>query len=565
MKKIKLFWITCLTICCSFSALVSVAQDFDELNDKADDEYKAERYQSAIDLVTRAINMKENSRSYFIRADCRFSMKDYEAALTDYNTAISNYSNYYTTDKYRGRLYYWRARSKQKLSKWEDAITDFNSCFAWNYDEPGYAYWNRGNCYYELKKYQLADDDYAKGIDRISKSDELAKLYKYRGDCLAHLDKYSEGDKMYTRAISYNADYYGAYWSRAYYRKLDKRVDDAIADYKKAITIIEASGSNSNSEDMASICRNLALIYSDQGKNDLALETINKALLANPNFIKGFQTRADIYEDMKNYEKAKSDYTNAISLTTKDQDISDLYFDRSYKLDWKTLDYKMALDDLNKSIELDTKDAMKYWHRAITYDYKKDYPKAMADINKAILVYGDDVSSGLYTLRASLKEKTGDIKGAIADYQQALKLNKESASIYYNLGRLFKTKMMNNDLGQTNLAKAIDMAKDDGTSATGAYAMVVNGQSKEAIAAVLEKVDKYQDDPYEYKWQLHNAACVYALSGNKIKALEYLDKSLDAGFDDYNHLVNDRDLISISVLPQYKVILAKYKVPTPKW
>ena len=94
---------------------------------------------------------------------------------------------------------------------------------------------------------------------------------------------------------------------------------------------------------------------------------------------------------------------------------------------------------------------------------------------------------------------------------------------------------------------------------------MVNGDTKGAIALVLEKVEAYKDDKYEYKWQLHNAACIYALSGNKIKALEYLDKSLAAGYDDYTHLVNDRDLISLTLLPQYKAILAKYKVPQPKW
>jgi|GEM_PF-938707 len=565
MKNVKLLWIACLTLCLSFSNLVGLAQDFDELNDQADKEYKDENYQKTIDLVTRAINMKVNSRSYFIRADARYSLKDYEAALTDYNTAISSYSNYYTTDKYRGRMYYWRARTKQKLLKYDDAIEDFNSCFTYNYDEPAYAYWNRGNCYYELGKYKDADDDYAKGIDRLSDSKDLAKLYKYRGDCKSRLKDYTEADKMYTRSISYNADFYSAYWSRAYYRNLNGRTEDGIADYKKAISIIEASGADKSTDDLAAIYRNLALLYYDLEKNDEALEAINASLLADPNYVKGFQSRADIYQQMKNYEKAKSDYTNAISLVTDDQVISDLYFDRSYKLDWKTLDYKAALDDLNKSINLDAKDGMKFWHRAMTYDYKKDYPHAIADINKAIQLYGDDATSGLYTLRASLKEKSGDIKGAVSDYQSALKLDKSSASTYYNLGRLFKTKLMNNDLAQTNLAKAIDLAKDDATSATGAYAKVVNGQTKEAITMVLENVDKHESDKYEYKWQLHNAACVYALSGNKLKALEYLDKSLAAGFDDYNHLVNDRDLLSLTVLPQYKAILAKYKVPSPKW
>ena len=58
--------------------------------------------------------------------------------------------------------------------------------------------------------------------------------------------------------------------------------------------------------------------------------------------------------------------------------------------------------------------------------------------------------------------------------------------------------------------------------------------------------------------------CIYALAGNAQKAFEYLDRSLKAGFDDYLHLVNDRDLLSLMKLPQWKTILAKYKVPAPK-
>jgi len=553
------------TMCLVLFPVLLYAQDFDELNEQADKEYSTNNYLKAIDLATRSINLKVNPRSYFIRADCRFSLKDYEAALDDYNTAITNYSPYYSTDKYKGRLYYWRGRSKQKLEKYNDAISDFNNSISYNYEDAGYAYWNRGNCYYELEKYKESDDDYAKAIDRLSASKDLANLYKYRGDCNAKLENYDNSEKLYTRAISYDADYYSAYWSRGYYRNLNLKKDDAIADYIKATSIIEASGTNDHNTDLAAIYRNITLLDIDLKKYTEALKHINKSMLADPNYVDAFKTRAEIYQDLKMYDKAKADYTNAISLVNDDKTISDLYFERSYKLDWEILDYKTALDDLNKSIALDSKSSMKFWHRAITYDYKKDYPKALAECAKAIQLYGEKGTSGLYTLRASLKEKTGDIKGAISDYQTALKLDNNSASIYYNLGRLFKTKLKNDDLAQINLTKAFEMSKDEATSATYAYAKVVNGESEEGISLILKNVEKNKDDNYQNKWQLHNAACIYALSGNKVKALEYLDKSLAAGFDDYNHLVNDRDLLSISVLPQYKAMLTKYKVPQPKW
>ena len=185
MKNIKLLWIACLFACSNLLPLTGFAQEFDDLNDQADKEYAANNYQKAMDLANRAISIKVNARSYFIRADCRFSLKDYDAALTDYNTAISDYTNYYTTDKYKGRMYYWRGRCKQKLTKYDDAITDFNASFTYSYEEPGYAYWNRGNCYYELGEYQKGDDDYANSIDKLTDTKDLAKLYKYRGDCQA--------------------------------------------------------------------------------------------------------------------------------------------------------------------------------------------------------------------------------------------------------------------------------------------------------------------------------------------------------------------------------------------
>ena len=565
MKHTKLYCLACLLFFFNFVPLSGFAQTFDDINEQADKEYLANNYQKAITLSTQAINLKSNPRSYFIRADARYSIKDFQAALDDYNTALSDYSSYYSTDKYKGRLYYWRARCKQKLGNYSDAIEDFNSSITYNFEDIGYSYWNRGNAYYSLEKYKESDDDYAKAIDHMSEAKDLTDLYKYRGDCNGRLEDYTGADKFYTRAISYDANNYNAYWSRGYYRNLNLQTDDAIADYKKAISIIEASGSADNSHDLAVVYRNLALLYNGNDKTDDALETINKALKADPNYVDAFETRADIYGKMKNYAKAKSDYTNAISVQSDNKAISDLYFDRSYKLDWVTLDYKAALEDLNKSIDLDSKDGMKYWHRAITYQYKKDYPRALADVNKAIQLEGDNATSGLYTLRAALKESSGDIKGAVSDYQAASKMDKSSASIYYNLGRLFKTKMKNDDLADINLTKAMDLAAKDDYSATGAYAKVVNGNSKDAIASVLGKAEKYKDDKYEYKWMLHNAACIYALSGNSQKALEYLDKSLAAGFDDYNHLVNDRDLVSLTGLPQYRAILAKYKVPQPKW
>lgn len=565
MKSAKTKPIVLLLLIYISLSLPAIAQSADEWSDQAYKEYTAKNYQKGVELTSKSIDLSSNPRAFIIRGDCRFSLKNYEDALNDYSMALVYYSPYYDTDKYKGRIYYWRARCKQEMEKCNDAITDFNNALSNNYEEAKYVYWNRANCYYDLGKYKESDDDYAKAIDRNSDTKDFAQLYKYRGDCNRRLGDRPNAEKYYSQSINYDPNNYNAYWSRGYNRSIDNKNDEAVADYTKAISIIEALGANANSNDLATLYRNIALIDYDTKKYDEALAAINKALLAYPGYIKAFQTRSEIYQKMKNYVKAKADYSNVISLSSDDKVIAGLYFDRSYKLDWVILDYRSALEDLDKSIALDPKDGMKFWHRALTYGYKKDFLKALADRNKASEIYGDKATASFYVFSALLKEKAGDLKGAIADYQSAIKLDNKDADTYYDLGRLFKTKMKNDDLAQINLDKAIELDRLDGGSSTTAYAKVFKGEAAEAIALIMERIEKNKDDAYRYKWELHNATCIYALAGNKAKALEYLDKSLAAGLDDYHHLVNDRDLVSLVLLPQYKAIMTKYKVPQPKW
>ena len=495
----KLFSIAVAIICILLSPAGSFAQDFDELNEQADKEYAGNNFQNAIELSTRAINLKVNPRSYFIRADSRFSLKDYETALDDFNSAISNYSSYYTTDKYKGRLYYWRARCKQKLERYTDAINDFGTSFDYNFEDAGYAYWNRGNCYYQLEKYKESDDDYAKAIDRISASKDLGDLYKYRGDCNGKLADYASADKFYTRAISYNPDNYLAYWQRGYYKDLENKYEEALADYNKTIDIISASSTPSSGHNLSILYRNRALIYKSLIQYDSALAAINTSLQTDPNYINAYKTRAEIYTYQKKQDKAKADYGNAISLEKDKGKLSDLYLTRSM-IEMDVLDYKSTLEDLNKAIEFGPEEGMNYWHRAILFGNKKNYLLGIKDCSIAITKYLDDSFSiaGLSKLRASFKDKVGDYTGAVEDYQFSLKYNPDSYDTYYNLGRLFKTKMKNNDVGEANLSKAAELAEKDHDTSMYCYIKVIKGDREEAIKTMLQKAENAKNNKDSY-------------------------------------------------------------------
>ena len=73
----------------------------------------------------------------------------------------------------------------------------------------------------------------------------------------------------------------------------------------------------------------------------------------------------------------------------------------------------------------------------------------------------------------------------------------------------------------------------------------------EAILAEAIKLDP--EDPTN----LYNMACILALTKRPDPAVEFLEKSADAGFLDFVHIAHDEDLNSLHELPRYKALIAK--------
>ncbi len=562
--KYKLF--SLLLIAFLFSHALS-AQDYDELNNQAYKERDNKNYQKAIELSTQALNKKINARSYIIRATAKYELGDYQGTIEDYNSSLSYYYDYYgTEEKEKGGIYYFRGRSRQLLKKYSEAIQDFNESIRFNYSELGYLYWNRGACFYNQGKYKDAENDYIKAIDRFGNQDDLSTLYKQRGDCQAKQGKYEDAYNLYDRALIYNPKNYNAYWQKAFYKGQEYKYEESLAGYNKAIEIINSGGAEAGDNDLALLYRNKAIMHKNLAEYEDALAAINKSIAADPNLARAYRTRADINAQLKKYDAAKADYENAITLEPDKKVKSNIYTDR-YNMGKKILDYKSCLADIQKAIETDPGDAENIWYRSELYGYKKNYPLAIKDCNTALELYKNDSSStaSLWWLRAQHKDYSGDFKGAAEDYQQYLKYYPNSYSCYYELGRLYKWKIKSNDLANANLSKALELAENKSDTEKVCFIKVVKGDKEAAIKGMQEILQLTPEtDSYNIKWNLHSMACIYALSGNTAKAFEYLDKSMKAGFDDYLHLVNDRDLASLMKLPQWKTILTKYKVPAIK-
>ena len=169
--------------------------------------------------------------------------------------------------------------------------------------------------------------------------------------------------------------------------------------------------------------------YSDKsfkGMKEIQSTSIDKTFLVKEKE----KTSAEKVEEAKKYAKsahekymnndykgAIEDYTKAIELNPKD--------DSNYKergsVKKEIKDYQGAIEDYTKAIELDPNSSFSYSARGYAKAKIKDYQGAIEDYTKAIEL---DPNYGFcYSKRADAKNEIKDYQGAIEDYTKAIELN----------------------------------------------------------------------------------------------------------------------------------------------
>ncbi len=132
---------------------------------------------------------------------------------------------------------------------------------------------------------------------------------------------------------------------------------------------------------------------------------------------------------------------------------ADLYFLRADgKCEQK--DYKGAIQDYTKSIELNPKNIYTYSNRGINQVRLGNYLEAIKDFDKAIIL--DPKFIGGYCNRGIAKYNLAQYEEAIDDYNQAIELNPEDDDAYYLRG-LAKDDLEKYEEAVVDYTKAIDL------------------------------------------------------------------------------------------------------------
>jgi tetratricopeptide (TPR) repeat protein len=260
-------------------------------------------YELALEDFRKAIELAPRSaRAYLDRGICYLSHRALAKALDDLNRAVNLSPEFALAHFYRGIDHELMGHSDEALDDFDEAIRQAPS-FA-------DAYLNRAAIRRKQKRLDDALDDYSKVIALKPRG---AEGYFRRGSVLLDLGESAKAVDDFTRAVELETPNALAYFSRgSAYRNLG-RYDDALADYKRAL---EQGLSGSFATQAIQFC---AWRYYMKGMYDQALDHIGRVIgraedLKRPDLVEAYELRGQIFVARKDYQRAYSDFDQAIKL-----------------------------------------------------------------------------------------------------------------------------------------------------------------------------------------------------------------------------------------------------------
>ena len=334
--------------------------------------------------------------------------------------------------------YYNRGDTFFDLGKFEDAIQNYDKAIELDSNVNSACYYNRGTAYFSLGKFEDAIQDYNKAID-LNPNDDLS--YSNRGNAYFSLGKFEDAIQDYNKAIDLNPNNASYYYNRGTTFANLEKFEDAIQDYNKAIDL------NPNDESVY-YNRGVAFIYLNEYEK--AIENLSKAIDLNPNKDSTYYNRGIAFTNLSDSEKAIKDFNKAIDLNSNNAS----YYNNRGTLYINQGNYDEAVKDFSKAIDLNPIFTFGYSNLGNLYNNLNKYEKAIKNLSTAIDL--DPNFSDAYNIRGVSYVNQKKFSEAIKDFSKAIDLNPNDKEYYYNLGNLYSN-LNEYEKAIENLSKAIDL------------------------------------------------------------------------------------------------------------
>ena len=213
----------------------------------------------------------------------------------------------------------------------------------------------------------------------------------------------------------------------------------------------------------------------------------------------------------------------------------------------------LAIADLTRALEICNPKDIAYFSATRSGMYRSAglFNEAVDDIT----VYIDRFPTYAYGYyaRGWAKELSGDLAGAMKDYNDGIDVDEDYAYIYLTRGKLH-LKNGQKELAEQDFLKAAELDSVDYYGARH-YALHFLGNDEEAIEVMNKVIEK---DPYS-PGDWYDKACLYSLMGRHDEAMEALKTSFEKGYRSLVQIEYDPDMDPIRDRDDFKSLIEKYR------
>ena len=483
------------------------------------------------DYLTKEIAVHpDNGYAYLYLSTIFLEYEDYPTALGCINESVKFLPS---KDKQTlSKALTIRSSIKRAIGQNDNALSDLNEAVALCPKDLDILQ-ERADLYYNLEEYDKSDSDYKRMLG-IQPGYAIAEMGLGRNN--VGREKYTEAIAQFNKIARKFPDYSQVFAFRAEaYLGLGK-TSEAIDDIIRAIEI------DQNSKAI------ILMAFINQDSSDLLFNKFSRRKETDKN-----NPLWPLY--LGTIKEMNEEYTPAIS-----------YYKNSYKIKATPFCARRIADCYKELREWDN--ALLYIDKAISFD--KDDLRYLAE-KASILWYSDRLKEAIavetkcieaqpnhyfhYYRRGWYRDLNDDIDGALEDYTECLSKNPDYAYAHLNRGRLYLQRGYK-QMAQSDFDACVKLDSIPGENSCAHYALFYLGKNTEA-KAFMDKVLEEDPDGSNY-----DAACLYSLMNLKSTALDYLEKAYESGFNNFNHILRDKDLDNIRGEYRFKQLYEKYSNQT---
>ena len=469
----------------------------------------------------------DNGYAYTLLAVIHYESDELGQALSAANAAIKNLPRRDKGNRALAHLY--RAYIHEALEEYPDALTDYAAAIRLAPDESS-CYDGRGDLYYKLEEYELSDADYRKMLE-LDSGDAMG--YMGLGRNANAREDYATAEGYFTKVVNMASDYSSGYSFRAESHIGQEKYAEALDDIIAALEI--------DRDDKAyyMLMNEIPDIYLTQAVAKLkAKAAVNPDDVSWPIYIAILYQNHDRYAEAVDCLLETGDHSNLVTYL-----LAENYAQLG--------EYDLALEYVDETIAQDSTD---YDTGILKADILYGLGREAAAIDQltATIALAPEYYAG-YHKRGFYKDNTGDVDGAIEDYTMAVSLEPADVSAYMLRGDMYLQK------GDTLLARAdyekviqLDTVPDVGSRAFYAYEAL--GEDDKAVEFLDRILSENPDDASCW----YEATCLYSRMKDMDKALSCLEKALELGYREFNHISNDDDLDYIRGSAEFQSLIEKY-------